>query len=238
LDTSLTEARELAFAIQRALPQDDPVYTLMAAGQKLAALEMWDFGLRAFKRVVSFQPDYAEAWAYLGEALQHQEDPPLEVARTALEWAHTLDPGSLSANTFMALYWGRNGDPDLAYRYLLTASEIDPGNPDLLVDLGAAAALAGDLEGAEGYYLKAIRLSFNDLEVLHHYVEFCVRYNLDLSGVALPVARWVLAADPADPAALDLMGQVLFRLGDLLSAQRFFLRALGQDHGYAPAHLH
>jgi len=238
LDPSLTEARELAFAIQRALPQEDPIFTLMAAGRKLAALEMWELGLRAFKRVVSLQPGYAEAWAYLGEALQHQEDPSLEVARTALEWALTLNPRSLPANIFMALYWSRNGDPDLAYQFLATASEIDPGNHDLLVDLGAAAAVAGDLQAAEEYYLEAIQLSFNDLEVLRHYVEFCISYNLDLVGVALPLARWILASDPADPAALDLMGQVLFRLGDLLNAQRFFLRSLGQDYNHAPAHLH
>ncbi len=38
--------------------------------------------------------------------------------------------------------------------------------------------------------------------------------------------------------ALDLMGQALFMLDDTLNAERFLLRALQTDPGYAPAHLH
>jgi Tfp pilus assembly protein PilF len=34
------------------------------------------------------------------------------------------------------------------------------------------------------------------------------------------------------------MGQVLIKLGDLASAERFLARALLADAGYAPAHLH
>jgi tetratricopeptide (TPR) repeat protein len=238
LDPDLTAAKELAFTIQRALPYENPTYTLMAVGQNLGALGMWELAAHAFRQVIEVQPDYAEAWAYLGEALQHLEDPYLGECITALETALSIDPLSLPANTFMALYWGRNGNFELSYQYLAAASEIDPGNPDVLVDLGAAAAVLGDLETAENKYRKAIEITHQDPETLREYVEFCVRYNIDLGGTAIQEARKALSSDPNNPASLDVMGQVLFRLGDLFNAERFFQRAVLVDPGYAPAYLH
>jgi len=238
LDPDLTAAKELAFTIQRALPYDNPTYTLMAAGQNLGALDMWELAVHAFRQVVESQPEFAEAWAYLGEALQHLEETSNRETLTALETALSIDPLSLPANTFMALYWGRNGNLELSYQYLSTASVIDPGNPDVLMDLGAAAAVLGDLEAAENLYLKAIEITHQDPETLRKYVEFCIRYNIDLGGAAIQEARRALSSDPNNPASLDVMGQVLFRLGDLLNAERFFQRALLVDLNYAPAYLH
>jgi tetratricopeptide (TPR) repeat protein len=232
-----TEARELAFAIQRALPNDNPLYTRMAAGRKLASLGYWELAAYAFQAVTEAQPDYAEGWAYLGEALQHLEAPN-EGALEALEQAYALDPASLPANALLAVYWRRQGQPERAYRYLLAAERLDPGNPDLLVDLGAAAAVLGDLEKGLAYLQAAIQASHNDPYYLRSLVAFCIDYNYDLSGVALPTARQALLADPYQPASLDTMAQVLLRLGDVLNAQRFLLRALALDPEYAPAHLH
>jgi tetratricopeptide (TPR) repeat protein len=244
LSPELTDANELAFAIQRALPNDNPTYTLMEAGRKLATLNKWPLAVHAFRRVTEAMPDYGEAWAYLGEALQHLEDPAAEGEAAAedayqvLGKAIALDPQSLPANIFMTLYWQRGGDPDLAYKYLSIAAEIDPGNPDILVDLGSAAAILGDLEAGYAYYRNAIEVTSSNPVYLRRLVEFCIRYNYSLDEVALPVARQALSSDPDDPASLDVMGQVLFRLGDLLNAERFLLRAIRQDPNYAPAHLH
>jgi Flp pilus assembly protein TadD len=47
-----------------------------------------------------------------------------------------------------------------------------------------------------------------------------------------------LLLTPADPAALDIMGQALWLLDDPFNAERFFLRAIQADRGYSPAHLH
>jgi tetratricopeptide (TPR) repeat protein len=238
LDPDLTAARELAFTIQRALSYENPTYTLMAAGQNLGVLDMWELAVHAFQQVVDTQPEYAEAWAYLGEGLQHLESSSTGESLDALETALSIDPLSLPANTFMALYWGRNGYPDLSYQFLSTASDIDPGNPNVLIDLGAAAAVLGDLDAAEKNYRKAIEITYHAPETLRKYVEFCIRYNIDLGGTALQEARRAISSDPNNPASLDVMGQLLFRLGDLLNAERFLNRALLQDPDYAPAYLH
>jgi hypothetical protein len=49
------------------------------------------------------------------------------------------------------------GEPQEAERRLLQARERDPGNPDVYNSLGAARYIAGDLTGAEKYYLRALR---------------------------------------------------------------------------------
>ena len=101
---ALTEGRQLSFTIQRALSNDNPTYTLMAAGQKLADLNHWDLAFRAFQNAAKIQPDYAEAWAYIGESWQHLAVPDDAAARTALEKALEINPQSLPANIFMSLY--------------------------------------------------------------------------------------------------------------------------------------
>jgi len=239
LASELTDARELAFSIQRALPQNDPAYTLVATGQKLANLNEWELAAHAFQRAAETRPDYAEAWAFLGEALQHlPTDSGTSDSLTALQKAIEIDPQSLSANTFMALYLARHEDYALALEYLAAAAEIDPRNPAIQADFGAAIAVSGDLESAQAYYWKAIELTPRDPTYLCKLVEFCIRYNIDLRGTALPAAREAVLLDPDHPASLDAMGQVLFRLDDLLNAERFWMRALDNDPDYAPAHLH
>ena len=238
INPALTNASALAFTIQRALPQENPTYTLMAAGRKLASLNEWILAAHAFQKVTEIQPEYGEAWAFLGEALQHIDEDTGERALSALETAIAIDHQSLSANIFMALYWQRVGNPDLFYQFLSTAEGIDPNNPTILLDLGEAAAILGDLETGYSYILKAIDQAYNDPRYLRALVEFCIRYNYNLDEVALPIARRVIFSDPSNPASMDVMGQVLIRMGDILNAERFLLRALDRDPGYAPAYLH
>lgn len=234
----LTAAREMAFAIQRALPNDNPAYTRMVAGRKLGSFGHWDLAAYAFQTVTQTNPDYSEGWAYLGEARQHLPDLEPEDILIPLQKAIELDPTSLPANTFMAVYWQRNGSPELSQQYLTAAVQLDPSNPDLLVDLGAATAILGDLETAVAYYNAAVDVTAANPVYLRALGEFCIRYNHNLEGIALPAARQALLADAHDPGSLDLMGQVLFRMGDLLNAQRFLLRAITIDPDFAPAHLH
>jgi len=235
---SMTDASALAFTIQRALSQENPTYTLMAAGRKLASLNEWFLAAHAFRKVTETQPEYGEAWAFLGEALQHLDEDTGESALSALETALRIDPRSLAANIFMSLYWQRVGDLDLFYKYLSTAEDIDPNNPAILIDLGEAAAILGDLDTGYSYILKAIDRTYNNPVYLRALVEFCIRYNYGLDDVALPTARRVIFSDPENPASMDIMGQVLFRMGDTFNAERFLHRALDRDPGYAPAYLH
>jgi tetratricopeptide (TPR) repeat protein len=230
------QIRDLNFAIQQELSKNDPVYLLVVAGRALANQGNWALAENAFENAVDLNPEYAESWAYLGEARQHVNSgaDPL----TALEMALELAPESLAANTFLSLYWHRQEDHDQALLYLQKAAELDPDNPALLVEIGNLSALLGDLETGQDYYHQAMTLRTSEPQYVREFLKFCLRYNLDLQEVALPLARQLVIFNPDDPASLDVMGEVLMRLGDLLDAERFFLRALEHDPTYDQAHLH
>lgn len=228
--------RPLNFAIQRALSQQDAAFTLLAAGRVLANQGEWDLAAIAFENAITAQPNYAEAWAYAAEAWQQLSQ--AEKSLFALEHALALNPDSLAANSFMALYWQRQGDYIQAQAYLQAAQQADPDNPHLLTDLGNLIALQGDLQTAQDHYQQAIALAPNDPDFVQAWIEFSVRYNLDLKATALPAARQAVLRYPDSAGMLDAMGQVLYQLGDQFNAERFFRRALQIDPDYSQAHLH
>jgi tetratricopeptide (TPR) repeat protein len=155
-----------------------------------------------------------------------------------LEKALVLDPASIAANTFTALYWQRHGDYELAISYLQTVAKLDPENPTYRIEIGNLMASSGDLDAGRDYYLQAIALSPDDPVYMREFLKFSMRYSLDLREVALPAARQLVMLNPDDPVYLDLMGEILFWLDDMLNAERFFLRALALAPEYDQAHLH
>ncbi len=228
--------RPLERAIRRAEDADDPAYLLTLSGRELAALGEWELAEAAFERAVAANPAYAEAWAYLGEARQHSRsgNDPLE----ALETARTLDPQSVAAHSFLSLYWQRQNDLETALAHAQAAADLAPDTPELLMRLGDLTALNGDLAAGQDLYLRAVATAPDDPDTLRALIAFNIRYGFDLRETALPLARHLAIANPRDPASLDVMGEVLLRLGDLSNAERFFRRALAQDPDFALAHLH
>jgi cytochrome c-type biogenesis protein CcmH/NrfG len=245
LDPSLeASVASLRRAILRSDASTDPAYRLVETGRALANIEQWDLAARALRQAVDLRPDYAEAWAYLGEALQHPTmsqgggSVKSSTGLPELQESLRLNPASLVANTFLGLYWLRNNRPDLAVPALQTAVKHDPENPALLLELGRAQAASGDLKGAEAAHRQAISLSPYDSTYVRALVDFSLQNDYNVKEIALPAARELAAADPPDPANLDLMAQVLVKLSDLANAERFLRRALQIDPNYAPAHMH
>lgn len=235
LDPQLApQTRVLQQSILRARLEDEPAYTLVVAGRELATLGKWYLAVLAFERAAWERPDYAEAWAFWGQALEHlgQDGSP------ALEKALELDPDSLSANLILALTWQARGRPELAQIYLHHAARLAPTNPDVQLELGNNLALLGDLGGAREHFLQALDLSQADAPALQRIVEYLLSYNIEVLDVALPAARQAVLIAPHEPGALAALAQVYLRQGDPLTARRFLLRALQADPGYAPAHLH
>jgi len=226
----------LIIDIQQTSSVDDPAYLYMISGRSLANLGHWELAEKAFHNALDHNPTYAEAWAYLGEARQHTDsgDDPFEALETALE----IDPFSIAANSFMAFYLQRQGELELALVHFKKAADLDPDNYSYLVEIGKLTALLGDLEGGKESFKQAITRSSNDPRYVREFLKFSIHFNLDLQNVALPVARQLVILDPLDAASLDIMGELLMRLGDLLNAERFFWRSLAQDPDYDWANLH
>jgi tetratricopeptide (TPR) repeat protein len=221
---------------------DEPAYINIAAGQTLALLNEWELAAEAFRQAIQIRPDYAEAWAFLGEARQHilseNESPDSEAGLYELKQAISLEPNSIAANIFMGLYWQRQEQYDQAMNYLNSADKLDPDNPILLAEIGNIIAESGDLPAAQEFYEYAIELAPNDPTFWRLLVEFSLRYQIQVRELALPAARRAVILAPRDPKSLDVMGHTLVLLGDELNAERFLRRAIHLDPSYAPAYLH
>lgn len=241
LDPELApDALELQRKIRTATLFDEPAYTFTSVGRVLAMLDEWSLAEAAFRNATQLRPDYAEAWAFLGEAHQHT----MTVASgqytglADLQQALRLDPDSVAANLLMGLYWSRQGDAQLAARYIHNTLRIEPDNPLLHAELGNALAQQGNLPAAEAAYRQAISLAPEDPLFYRLLAEFSLSNRIQVRQIALPAARTAVILDPEEPRSLDLLGQVFLTLEDYQNAERFLLKALEIDPNYAPAHLH
>lgn len=244
LDPSFSES---AYKLQReiitARLAEEPAYTFLTAGRRLASMNEWKLASQAFHQAARTRPDYAEAWAFLGEAKQHLEDMGSELnsyppGLSELETALQINPNSITANILMGIYWQRQNQYDQALNYVQIASDLDPSNPMLYAELAAVMAKTGDLEHAQEQYERAIELLPGDPTYWRLLAEFSLHYQLQVRQIALPAARRAVILSSDDPLPLDVLGQVLVILGDNLNAERYLRRALEVDKEYAPAHLH
>lgn len=232
----------LVSSIRTAQRADDPAYTLLEAGRALASIGEWSLAVEAFEGAVKLNPDFAEAWVYLGEARQHLEpaegDPLSDLGLTELQKGLALDPDSLVGNTLLVLYWQRNGQTEKALDVLKRIIQTYPDNPALLAELGNALAHTGDLGAAQEAFQAAVELEPRNADYWRLLAFFSARYEHLVEQVGLPGARQAVALEPNNPANLDMLGQVLLLLEDFASAERFFQRAVQADQTYAPAHVH
>jgi tetratricopeptide (TPR) repeat protein len=240
-DPSLAgSALELQRKIRTATLFEEPAYTLTAAGRVLATLDEWSLAEAAFRKAAELRPDYAEAWAFLGEARQHTapDSASKYTGLADLQRALRLEPNSVSANLLMGLYWSRQGDPQKAAGYIRSTLSIEPDNPLLHAELANALAQAGDLPAALAAYQQAISLAPDDPLFYRLLAEYSLSYRIQVGEIALPAARTAVILAPQDARSLDLLGQAMLILEDTYSAERFLLKAVENDPGYAPAHLH
>lgn len=215
---------------------EEPAYQQVVAGQGLASLDEWRLAEFAFRRALELRPDYAQAWAYWGEALQHvpnAEGDPLDALQKALE----LDPASSMVNIFLGTYWQREDDHRKALEYYQAAERLSPDNPDIYVEQGRSLGVLGELEEALAMYEKAVELQPQSPVYDQLLARFCINYHYKVREKGLPAARQAVQEAAASPASLWIMGEVMYALDDLQNARKFFHRALNKDPAYPQAHL-
>ena len=230
-------AGNLQRAIRSAELQAEPAYTYLQAGTQLARLGEWALAGEAFRQAASLRPDYAEAWALLAEARQ-QVGGDLPQARLDLERALSLKPDSALVNSLFSLYWERQDEIQNMIACLAAAAGSEPQNPAWQAEWGRALALDGNLQAAQERYQEAVRLAPREALYWRLLAEFSVRHAVNVGEIALPAAQQVLALQPGEAAALDLMGEVYLAQGSDLLAEDYFQQAVEAQPEYAPAWMH
>jgi tetratricopeptide (TPR) repeat protein len=235
LDQSVAyQAGLLKSALNSALLSNDAAYQQVVIGRALAKLDRWDLAEQAFYKAVGLNPQYAEGWAFLGEARQQMGKDGINELLTA----KSLNPDSVISWALLALYWRRQGRPELALADLERAAALEPKEPAWQQEIGGILAERGDFKAALDHYRKAVSLDPYDVDNQMKLAQFCAAYGYEIRTEGLPAARQALYQTPQDANALATMGWVMMALEDFVSAERFLLEAIQRDSQLASAHLH
>jgi tetratricopeptide (TPR) repeat protein len=237
-----SDAKSLYDKIRTANLFDQPAYILLASGRQLANMGKWVYAAEAFRRATDLNPEYADAWAFLGEAKQQitklETSSGSDSGLSELQRALQVDAKSILANTFMGLYWERKQDYPQAQHYLEQAITLNSADPYLYSELGNILSKAGDLPAAQAAYEEAIQVTPQDPVFYRLLAQFAMENQIQIRELALPAARQAIILNPRDPDSLDVMAQVMLMLRDYHSAERYALDALQSNPGFAQAYLH
>ncbi|MBC7226336.1 MAG: tetratricopeptide repeat protein [Thermoflexales bacterium] len=216
-----------------ALEEKDEVARLARLGQAALAHGEPALAVLALRRAVAMNPNFADARALLGHALEEMGR--LEGARVQLETAVRLAPDSPLARSLLGLHFLNRGDPDAARPHLEAAYDRDPQNPAFALYLGLLYADLGQYAVADIWLAEATRLAPEDPHIWEAVARFYLdRFPGDARGVTAARALVRLAPDAASAHAL--LGQALLFAEDYAGAEEALCRTLELAPDLAVAH--
>ena len=215
-------ALDLLILIQDSQNRDSPAYLYAMIGQAFARADEWYLAHEAFKNATHIDPDYAQAWGYLGVS---QDNIGLD-GEDALHEALRLSPVDPLLLILEAMHFNRKGEASIALPILERAAALDDENPAIAAELGHTYASLGDLESARLAYTQATLLAPEEPSFWHLLAEFSLRYELDITALGLPAARNALILQPFLGQSWRSLGYAHYLLEDFPLAQRALLRAV------------
>ncbi len=227
-------ANDLIRVIETARSEENPAYTLAQVGQLLARAGQWPMAATAFENALVQDPEYTEARAYFGLALDRSGQNGLP----QLELAVAQAPQAALPQMLLGKHWLIMGEPERAIEAYEQAAVLSPEDPMLAIDLGAAYAAAGDLTSAKSAFQYATNLDPDDPTLWSLFAQFSLDYEIELNEIGLPAARQALVLQPRSAAALDRLGYTHLLLGNWTLAERFLVDAIQTDSDLASAHYH
>jgi tetratricopeptide (TPR) repeat protein len=214
---------------QRLLPllaaaqaSEDQAAGVAEVGRVYLQQEEWALAAVALKRAVVLAPEQARTRAYLGLAQERNGGDGLPEITAAL----AMRPNDPSILILHASLLRARGRLDEAVTEALTAAQLEPGDPAIAAELGAAYADQGDLTSATSAYKQAARLTSDRPEFWLLLARFSADNAVDEQGLGLPAARNAVALQEGDANAWQTLGQLHFQLGNQILADRMLRRAL------------
>jgi serine/threonine protein kinase len=125
-----------------------------------------------YEQAVELDPEFAEAWALLGNlhSVYHffGYDPTperLQIAKAAIDRALEIDPDLFTVRITLAIFHYRNRDYELALEELDRLSKLQPDNSGVLKSRAYILRRQGDFEQSTLLMERAIRISPRDYEI-------------------------------------------------------------------------
>ena len=227
-------AEELIQTIELSRDGASRSYSLAQVGQTLARAGEWSLAAIAFENALAIDPEYTEARAYYGLALDRSGSNGLDQLLQAADEA----PNAPLPQVLLGKHWRSLRESDRALEAFEQAAVLAPQDPLIAVDLAAAYAAVGDLPAAELAYQYAVTLEPDNSLLWSFLAKFALDYEIRLAEVGLPAARNSLLFGDANPENLDMLGFTHFLLGNWTIAQRFLHEAIAADPELAAAHYH
>jgi tetratricopeptide (TPR) repeat protein len=212
----LATALRLTGDVQQALRVVDPLSRAFAQapeiqlehGRILAAAGQTQAAVAAFKRAVAADPDLAEAWRGLAEALELIGDSAgAQAAQARQIKGGVRDPALMSAASALV-----DEKPGEAEKILVDLLKTRPDEPAAIRMLAEAVARLGRQEEAEDLLVRCLKLAPGFTAARHNLAT--VLYRLGRSEEALVELATLQAGDPANPAYANLKAAALARIGD------------------------
>ena len=227
-------AQQLYRTIEDARAFDHPAYTLATVGRYFAGIANWRFAARAFENAVLIQPDFAEAYAYLGLCKDNLDKNGIIELLEAVE----LAPDLALPHIILGIHWINKSKNDMAMNEFERALNLDPNNPAILAQIGAVYEAKGEIPNALQAYQAAAEINPQDPDFWLLLAQISLQYEFDVSEIALPAARNALALKPLNAPALDALGYSYYLLGDMNFAEKYIHRAVELDPELASAQYH
>jgi tetratricopeptide (TPR) repeat protein len=215
-------ALTLLIIIQDNQHNPTPAYLAAQLGQAFLREGEWYLALISFENAVSQEPEYAQAWGYLGVVKNRIN---LD-GESEIEEAIRLAPKDPILLVMQANHYNALAKPELALPSLELAAELDPENPAIASELGQTYILLGDLESAEMAFRQATFLAPDEPSFWNLLASFSLRYEIDIELLALPALRNALILDPNSIDSLRLLGYAYHLLGNPTLAKRTLNRAI------------
>lgn len=213
--------KSVDIVIPKITENENFIYKIVLAGNYLASIDEWNYATAAYGYVTRLDPEYAEGWAYYGNAL-------LRTGKSgyfALEKAVRLSPQSKIARAYLAAYERSQDNFDQSLSIYQNLSKEDPDNIVWLQELGQTYVMAGDLEQALKYFVLATESEPENIECWLALAKFSGNYKYEIQSIGLIAARKALSIDEKNWEANDVMGWLLIILEDYSSAERFLTKA-------------
>jgi len=206
LSGDVTQALRVVEPLSRAFAQAPEIQ--LEHGRVLAAAGQTQAAIAAFKRAVAAEPDLAEAWRGLAEALELIGDSAgAQAAQARQIKGGVRDPALMSAASALV-----DEKPGEAEKILVGVLKTRPDEPAAIRMLAEAVARLGRLEEAEELLVRCLKQAPGFTAARHNLAT--VFYRLGRSEEALAELATLQAGDPANPAYANLKAAALARIGD------------------------